>query len=117
MPVFYTARMIDALNTASQGLLQAERRATNVAREIIKSTSENASFSVKDDTTIPAQDNGADATGARVSAPTGAGFSDLLQQMVDLKGETNAFKASASAFKSLDETYDNALGSLLDDES
>jgi len=107
--------MIDALNTASQGLLQAERRATDVAREIIKSTSETASFSVED-APFPAQDNGADATGARVSAPTGTGFSDLLQQMVDLKSETNAFKANASAFKSLDETYDEAVGTLLDDE-
>jgi flagellar basal body rod protein FlgC len=108
--------MIDALNIASQGLLQAERRATDAAREIVKSTSQEASFSTADPDT-PAQNTGVDAAGAPVSAPTGAGFSSLLQHMVDLKAETQAFQANAAAFKRLDETYDDALGALVDDQS
>lgn len=103
--------MIDALNTAAGGMLKAERRATDIAQEILKATGEAASFTLDDDSTSPAA---SPAAGAPVSAApkSGVGYSDLLQQMVDLKAEEHAFKANAKAFKRIDET----LGSLLDDK-
>lgn len=103
--------MIDALNIAAGGMLKAERRATDIAQEILKATGEAASFTLDDDVEAPAANP---AAGAPVSASAGGGvgYSDLLQQMVDIKAEEHAFKASAKAFQRIDET----LGSLLDDK-
>lgn len=111
--------MIKALNTATQGLLQAERRATDVARDILKSTSEGASFSIdegKDSQNIPSdaaqETKAATIAGPSPTAPSGGDFGSLIQQFADLRAEENAFKANATAFRKIDET----LGSLLDDE-
>lgn len=111
--------MIKALNTAAQGLLQAERRATDVAHDILKSASEGASFSIDEGTdpqNIPSdaaqETKAALITGPSSTAPSGGDFGSLIQQFADLRAEENAFKASATAFKKIDET----LGSLLDDE-
>ncbi|WP_262691287.1 hypothetical protein [Kordiimonas aestuarii] len=107
--------MIKALNTAATGMLEAERRATDIAKEILRLSGEAASFKLDvteaSDTTSPPS---AAATGAPVARSTGgnAGYSDLLQQMVDLKAEEQTFKANAKAFKRIDDT----LGSLLDDK-
>ena len=103
--------MIDALNIAAGGMLKAERRATDIAQEILKATGEAASFSLEEETTAP---QGTPAAGAPVgrSAASGVGYSDLLQQMVDLKAEEHAFRANAKAFSRIDDT----LGSLLDDK-
>lgn len=109
--------MIKALNIASQGLQQAEKRATDLAAEILKSTSDTTSFKIDesastDNASTPLQTGGS----APLGAPSGPGFSDLLQQMVDLKAEEQAFKANATVFKRLDEAYDEGLGSLLDEK-
>ncbi|NVJ96842.1 MAG: hypothetical protein HWE25_01750 [Alphaproteobacteria bacterium] len=105
--------MIKALNIASQGLQQAERRATDLASKILESTASKASFTL--DT---AEDAGQTQTvKASPATPANAvGYSDLLQHMVDLKAEEHSFKANATVFKRLDETYDDALGSLLNEE-
>ena len=110
------AGMIKALNIASQGMMQAERRATDLAGEILKSTSQMSNFKVEDADPAAAKDADAAArpgTGtAPLASPSGADMGDLIQQMVDLRAEANAFKANAEVFKRTDE----ALGSLLDDE-
>jgi len=105
--------MIKALNIATQGLLQAERRATDIAKEILDTSSRAASsFNVAVDT--EAQNAGATA-GNKTGAPVtpDVGFGNLIQQFSDLRAEEQAFKASAIAFKKIDET----LGTLLDNES
>lgn len=117
--------MIKALNIASQGMLQAEKRATDIAREILKSSSEAATFSRELESATPDAQTATDSTTfdpafgtkpatLRATPPStqGPGYSDLLQQMVDLKAEEHSFKANAKAFKRIDET----LGSLLDDK-
>jgi len=109
--------MIKALNTATQGLLQAERRATDVAKDILKSTSEGASFSIDEGKDpLPsdtAQETKAPAiTGPSSTAPSGGDFGNLIQHFADLRAEEQAFKASATAFNKINES----LGTLLDDE-
>ena len=109
--------MIKALDTAAAGMLQAERRATDIAKEILQSSSDATSFksnlsqSAGDTPTATPATTGAVTTRTPVGGTSG--YSDLLQQMVDLKAEEQAFKANAKAFKRIDET----LGSLLDDKS
>jgi len=104
--------MIKALNIATQGLLQAERRATDIAKEILDASGKAASsFNVDTEA-------GTKATTASNAAETGApvtsdpGYGNLIQQFADLRAEEHAFKASATAFKKIDET----LGTLLDDK-
>lgn len=109
--------MIKALNIASQGMQQAERRATDIAADILKSTSELSSFSLED---TPSQQNGTGSkqnTAAPVASPSGPGYGELLQHMVDLKAEEQAFKANATLFKRIDEAEDDALGALFDEDS
>lgn len=103
--------MIKALNIASQGLQQAERRATSLASEILKDTSD--AFSLPDESSQTAPEGKAPP----VSAPSGPGYSDILQKMVDLKAEQRAFQANATVFKRLDDAQDDALGAMFDDES
>jgi len=104
--------MIKALNIATQGLLQAERRATDIAQEILDTSAKSASsFSIDTETeAAPDQANSTAETGAPVTPE--AGYGSLIQQFADLRAEEHAFQASATAFKKIDET----LGTLLDDE-
>ena len=107
--------MIDALNIAATGMLKAERRATDIAEEILKASGEAASFKLEEDSASTPNLPSASppSAGAPVSgSASGVGYSDLLQQMVDLKAEEQAFKANAKVFKRVDET----LGNLLDDK-
>ncbi len=106
--------MIKALNSATQGLLQAERRATDIAKDILKTASGESGFSVEDpsETTKSAGQSLNTAT-PPAPQPNGEGFGNLIQQFADLRAEENSFKASATAFKKIDE----ALGTLLDDKS
>jgi len=106
--------MIKALNIATQGLLQSESRATDLAAEILKKTSETSSFRLDDDSS---RGQNAAALSSPRTSPSGPGYSDLLQNMVDLKAEEHAFKDNATVFKRLDETFDEALGSLFDEDS
>ena len=105
--------MIKALNIATQGLLQAEKRATDIAKDILKTTNDSASFTFEK----PIGDNNTTQPTSQPSGTTtnnlnGSGFGNLVQQFSDLRAEEAAFKASATAFKKIDET----LGTLLDDE-
>jgi len=105
--------MIKALNIATQGLLQAEQRATDIAKDILKTTSDSTSFKLETQTGENISQPSSQLSGTAASVPSGAGFGNLIQQFADLRAEENAFKASATAFKKIDET----LGALLDDES
>ncbi|MFC4347020.1 hypothetical protein ACFO5Q_04110 [Kordiimonas lipolytica] len=106
--------MIKALNIAAQGLMKSESRATDLASEILKKTSEASSFSLDDGA---AQSQNTAALSSPKTSPSGAGYSDVLQNMVDLKAEEHAFRANATVFKRLDEAYDEALGSFFDEDS
>ncbi|MCJ9430180.1 hypothetical protein [Kordiimonas marina] len=105
--------MINALHIAAQGMLKAESRANDVARNILKSTSEAANFKLEDAATgaTPAP-TGPTATGAQTVLPGGGFGGDLIQQMADLKASEIAFKANAKVFKTTEDT----LGSFLDAE-
>ena len=114
--------MIKALETATQGLLQAERRATDIAKDILKTTSEAASFSTEEgNNALPPSDaaannipnNSAGNSGPSTAASTinQSGFGDLIQQFADLRAEQHAFEANAKVFKAADES----LGTLIDD--
>lgn len=99
--------------------MQAERRATDIARDILKSASDGASFSIEEETTpqnIPSdtaqETKAAVNAGPSSTAPSGGDFSGLIQQLADLRAEENAFAANATAFKKIDES----LGTLLDDK-
>ncbi|WCL53234.1 MULTISPECIES: hypothetical protein [Kordiimonadales] len=108
--------MIDALNIAANGLIQSEKRATDVARKIIDDTTAAANFSLDD---LPEGANTAavaTATGGSGKLSGGPGFGDLIQHMVDLKTEKHVFAANAKVFSSIDETLDEGLGRLLDDK-
>jgi len=109
--------MIKALNIATSGLLQAEKRATDVARDILKTTARAASFSA-DSTEANAfsGDSTSALTGRTAVVPTGSDFGGLVQQFADLRAEVTAFKANAAVFKAIDETFDRTLGTLIDDE-
>ncbi len=108
--------MITALDSAKQGLLQAERRAADIAKDILKTTSKAASFTVREDADLSgipktqAEDNGPD-TVVNINNPSG--FGDLIQQFADLRAEQRAFEANAKIFKAEDES----LGTLIDDLS
>lgn len=103
--------MIKALNIASQGLQQAERRATSLASEILEDTSK--AFSITEDPSGAAAQN----SSTPLNTPSGPGYSDILQKMVDLKAEQRAFQANATVFKRLDDAQDDALGAIFDDKS
>jgi len=112
---------IDALNTAAQGLISSERRATQIAQDIVTGTSAAAdSFSNPPDTldtvatAATPNDVNVPASGPSASPLAGgAGFGDVIQQLADLRIEENVFRANASAFNRINETF----GSLLDQES
>ena len=102
--------MIKALDTATQGLLQAERRATDIAKDILKTTSEAASFSL-DSENGPSANTVASTTDPASAPPSDhPGYGNLIQQFADLRAEQRAFEANAKVFKEVDET----LGSLID---
>jgi hypothetical protein len=105
--------MIKALDTAAQGLLQAEKRATDIAKDILRSVTDRPAFTLDDGaTSASTPDASAIENGvANVSAPA-TNYGSLIQQFSDLRAEEKAFKASATAFARIDET----LGTLLDDE-
>lgn len=114
--------MITALDTAKQGLLQAERRATDIAKDILKTTREAASFSASDELNVSGTPrnaaNNTNETQADNTSPSATatnrphpGFGNLIQQFADLRAEQRAFEANAKVFKAADES----LGTLIDD--
>jgi len=119
--------MIKALDTATQGLLQAERRAVTIAKNIIKTTSEASALTQAKSTQAKSTqaENGippinpknaqAPNAGPRTSATldTQNGFGNFLQQFADLRAEQRAFEASAKAFTVANES----IGTLLDSTS
>ncbi|MFC3051374.1 hypothetical protein [Kordiimonas pumila] len=105
--------MLDALKTTTTGLLQSERRATDIAKEILTASAAAASFTLESDvpntpTSTITETESSQAFGLNTAS---AGYGDILQHLVDLRAEQQAFKANAEAFKRIDET----LGTLLDD--
>ncbi|WP_374764642.1 hypothetical protein [Yunchengibacter salinarum] len=126
---------MDALSKATQGLLASQQRATDLAGRIVRDSAADASTTNRilgaaegtGTPPAPAQAAGEQAgqqqpqAGAaprppQVSGADAAGFSDLIQTVVDFRAEQNVFRANAAAFSRIAET-ENALGGLLDDES
>lgn len=107
--------MVDALSSAANGLLNAQRRATDLAVEILKTTSDQSSF--QEETAAASAEQDIDNKQEIAdSTPPGQGR-PLAQQIVDLKSAETQFKASAAAFTRVAESQDQLLGSLFDDES
>lgn len=111
--------MIKGIDIAAQGMLRAEKRATDIAKDILDLNAKETSFSLENQDN--AQGSPSDTAQSQTSKPSGLsttadGFGSLIQQFADLRAEENAFKANAAVFKRLDETQDEALGSILDDK-
>lgn len=101
--------MVDALTITANGLLSAQRRANDLAVEILESTSRDGSFSEGLETPDGAQTQTTPDQQGQQGRP-------LVQQIVDLKSAEVQFRASARAFEAAAEVQDQALGSLIDDE-
>ncbi|MBO6503972.1 MAG: hypothetical protein JJ850_17215 [Kordiimonadaceae bacterium] len=106
--------MVDALSSAANGLLNAQRRATDLAVEILKTTSDQSSFQEETEAATAEQDANAQNDSPDTRQEQGR---PLAQQIVDLKGAEAQFKASAAAFTRVAESQDQLLGRLFDDES
>lgn len=106
--------MVDALSSAANGLLNAQRRATDVAVEILKATSEQSGFQEEADAAAARQDAETQEETAP-AAPQEQGR-PLAQQIMSLKDAETQFKASAAAFTRVAESQDQLLGTLFDDE-
>lgn len=112
--------MIKGINIAAQGMLQAEKRATDIAKDILELNAKEASFSLEvEDAADGSQSELAQSKTNKSTGTdtTSVGYGSLIQHFADLRAEENSFKANAAVFKRLDETQDEALGSILDDES
>jgi hypothetical protein len=127
--------MVQAINIAANGLIQSEQRATRLAVDIVsnlaRSSNSASDLSSPNSPTLdqvapssesanPNDTQGGNtatqvntpASGASNSIAGGAGFSDVIQQLADLRAEENTFRANAAAFSRINETF----GSLLDED-
>jgi hypothetical protein len=134
--------MVQAINIAANGLIQSEQRATRLAQDIVSNlarsnNSANDLSSPNSPTldlvapssgTVPASPNtpvtqtttvispltdvNVAASAATNTLAGGAGFSDVIQQLTDLREEENTLQANASTFSRINETF----GSLLDED-
>jgi len=119
----------DALNIAANGLLRAERRATDIAGRIVSGGA--APSADRADTgadagsiaaTFPgtvdaglASDSGAQAANTPLNI---APLSDtLVRDIVDLVATEQVFAANANAFRRIDDTLDSLIGTQVDEES
>lgn len=107
--------MVDALSSAANGLLNAQRRATDLAVEILKTTSEQSGFQEETEAANAQQES----ENQQENTPPAQQEQGrpLAQQIVDLKSAETQFRASAEAFTRAAESQDQLLGSLFDDES
>lgn len=113
--------MVDALSNAANGLLSAQRRATDLATKILEGVSAQPQFSDEkassENAAPPSSEEVAPKPESTGSSPAfDAGQASLVQQLVDFKAAELQFKASASAFKSIADAQEQALGQLFDDE-
>lgn len=103
--------MVDALSHAAAGLLNAQRRATDLAVEILKSSPGNESFA---DEKALEEDQNPDPA---IEITSGDAGRPLAQQIVELKSAEIEFKASAAAFSKTVEIQDEFLGTVFEEES
>ena len=101
--------MVDALTNSVSGILAAQRRANDLAAEILESTSRSGRF----DENLDA--SGSEQAGTVPEQPSQEGR-PLVQQIVDLKSAETQFRASTKAFETAAEVQNQFLGSLIDDE-
>ena len=110
---------LTALNIAGQGLVESERRATDIARRIVSSSAREASFTPNTtDTAAGVPNRAAIETdiAQNTGQPIGFGSSSFIQDIVALQTEQRVFDANAATFRAIDETADE-LGRLLDDDA
>ncbi len=98
--------MIKALDTAAMGMLKAQKRATELAGDILKTTTGQPlePGNGKNHTKVA---SGAQTHGATQTNP-------LIQQISDFKLTELQFRASAFAFKRIAESAEVSLGLLVD---
>lgn len=101
--------MIDALNTATTGLLRAEKRATELAADILQTASSSVAHA-QDKSTSEAQPK-------KQAALNSDSSPELVSQIVELKANQRQFEANAAVFTRLDETQDFLMGTLFDEKS
>lgn len=108
--------MIKALNIAAVGMIKAQKRATELAADIVETTTRQVS-----DATTPSPSGTAGSSSAG-NGDTPANNLDrqslqsnsLIQQIVDFKATEIQFRASATAFKRIADTAEETLGTLFD---
>lgn len=117
--------MVDALNSAANGLLNAQKRATDLAVEILKSTTGQGDFKKNLNQNLPDDSAAAEDTPPQTANPNtppaterraSQGSGVLVQHITDFKAAELQFKASAAAFTRMADTEDQAIGTLIDDE-
>ena len=96
--------MIKGIDNAVVGLLDAQKRAGQAAENIVRNVSPKADIPERSANKV---NKPITASTRDLSTPSEGG---LIQDIVDLKTASIAFKASAKVFKTIDET----LGTLLD---
>lgn len=113
--------MIEALNTATNGLLRAERRATDLAVEIVDTVSKQIpSSDLLQDELAPDQDNPFEEQPRELNQQGGSLLSGdnrtLVQQVAEFKGAALQVQANASVFSSLAKLQEESLGTLVNEE-
>ncbi len=114
--------MIKALDSATMGLLKAQKRASELATDILKTTT-----SQQPEAATGRQNTSRNAVGASIddsgSALTGiqphstAQTNSLIQQISEFKLAEIQFRASATAFSRIADTSEVSLGLLVDKKS
>jgi gas vesicle protein len=101
--------MIDALNTATTGLLKAEKRANELATSIVQSASSSINQNAENSAYAP--------QAQKQSALSSNSSPELINQIVELKATQRQFDANASVFSSVDESQDLLMGTLFDEKT
>ncbi len=107
--------MIQALSIASGGMFSAQKRAADVAVDIVTSAANRNALPAN--TPQNQSENKQPQTPPSSIMPINGKNGVLVQQIVELKQAELQFKASASTFKRIAETARQLLGSFVDDES
>lgn len=113
--------MIEALNTAANGLLRAERRATDLAVDIVETVSQQIPTSDRIQDQLDTQQDNDPGQQQQELPRRGTNLlsgdnTSLVQQVADFKGAALQIQANASVFSSLARLQDETLGKLVNEE-
>lgn len=111
--------MINELGTAAMGMLKAQKRAADLASDILKTasgTQARTKHGSNDDESIATSPSPVDpAIAAKgIQSPLTSQTSSLIQQISEFKLAKLQFRASATVFEQITESSEVSLGLLLD---